>query len=371
MTASLFDKTTTYGGVYAMFMVNRLQMLFFVLIMPVYLTYPYMIWGIVAAGLVSQASLTMLSGWFRSDLSSMGYSGFVLLFGERAVRLLAFLGVFIILIKMTVITQGYVDIMHQFVFPSMNRNWLILFPLVVSCYLAAQGMDNMIRFVIIAFLSTAWTIVVAFVPFYFSTTASLSDLYPLIPTSWPMHNWKSLLFILSALSGPEYLILLTPWLNPQQKTLKYLTIANTLSVLEFLFLFIAALLFYGSDYLRTIKFPVVNMGRYLETPVFERVDIILVSVHMIFYVYVTALILLCLYGAARIITGRRHAQTTRIGLLFSGLVLLLYMLAVSKWFWHAGPEQNMWLDLQIWLGTCTYLLVPALLLITLKRKKRV
>lgn len=171
----------------------------------------------------------MLSRWFASDLSEQGYEGFVLLFGERTVRLLAMAGLLFILIKITVITQGYTDIIHQYIFPSMNRNWLILFPILMSFYLAAQGMENMIRFIMIACLSTCWMVIV-FVPFYFSPTASLTDLYPLIPASGSAFTWKSLLFILSALSGPEYLILITPWLNPRQKTLKYFTAANAYTI---------------------------------------------------------------------------------------------------------------------------------------------
>ncbi|MGG2197476.1 MULTISPECIES: GerAB/ArcD/ProY family transporter [Paenibacillus] len=369
-SSSLFNKTSPYGGVYAMFLVNRLQMLYFVLVMPAFLVHPYMIWAIIAMGLLSQVNLIMLSRWFASDLSEQGYEGFVLLFGERTVRLLAMAGLLFILIKITVVTQGYTDIIHQYIFPSMNRNWLILFPILMSFYLAAQGMENMIRFIMIAYLSTCWMVIV-FVPFYFSPTASLTDLYPLIPASGSAFTWKSLLFILSALSGPEYLILLTPWLNPRQKTLKYFTAANAYTIWEYLFLFIGALLFYGSHYLNTIKFPIVSMVRYLQSPVFERVDIFLVSVHMIYFMYAMALFLLLCYGAVRIIAGRVHAKTSQIGLLLSGTAVLLCMLAVSNWFWDAGTDQNMWLSLQSWSGACTYVLAPAVLLITLKRKRRV
>ena len=196
------------------------------------------------------------------------------LFGVRTVRFFALLGLFLLFIKISALTLGVGEVVYQYIFPSMNSNWLILFILLICYYIAAQGMEKTIRFVIIAFLSTIWMLIL-FVPFFFPPTASLHDLYPLILTEWSVDSWKGLLFIWSALSGPEFLIFLAPWLKPQQKMLKYFTLANAISILEYLLLFVASLFFFGSAYLSKIKFPVVDMIRYLQSPVFERIDIIL------------------------------------------------------------------------------------------------
>lgn len=369
-TFSLFDKTSTFGGVYVMFLVNRLQMLYFILLMPAYLIHPYMIWGIVAIGILSQVNLMMLSKWLSSDYAAKGYQGFVELFGERAVRFFAFAGLFLILIKITVITLGYVEIVHKFMFPSMNKKWLIVSILFVGCYVASKGMEKTIHFVVIAFLSGFWIILV-FIPFFFPPVASIHDLYPLIPTDWSMHSWRALLFIWSSLSGPEYLICLAPWLESKQKMLKYVTFGNAISVFEYVFLFIASLLFFGSNYLSRTNMPVVHMSRYLQSPVFERVDMILISLHMFHFVLVISILLLYFYGAVRIIVGRLHEQTTRIGFLSSCITILVCMFIVNTWFWKAATEQNTWLNLQIWAGAFTYLLVPSFLLLAAKRKGRV
>jgi hypothetical protein len=367
---SLYDKTSALGGVYVMFMTNRMQMLYFILLMPSYLVHPYMIWGIVAIGILSQVNLMMLSKWFSSNYSAKGYQGFVELFGERAVRLFAFAGLFLLVVKLIVITLGYVELVHQVMFPSMNTNWLILFILLISCYVAAHGMEKTIRFVVIVFLSTVWMILFFF-PFFFPPIASLHDLYPLIPTDWSMRSWKALLFVWSSLSGPEYLICLAPWLRPQQKMLKYLTLANTMSVLEYLILFVASLLFFGSNYLSKIKFPTLDITRYLQSPAFERIDIILISVNMFRFVFAISIFLLCFYGAVRIIVGRLHEQTTRIGFMASCITIFVCMIIVNQWFWKGATGENIWLTLQIWLGAVTYLLVPAFLLVAIKQKGRV
>lgn len=371
MTAfSLYDKTSTFSGVYVMFMVNRLQMLYFILIMPSHLVHPYMIWGIIVIGILSQINLTILSKWFASDYSAKGYQGFVELFGDRAVRFFAFAGLFLIVVKITVITLGYVEVVHKFMYPSMDKKWLILFILLISCYVAAQGMEKTIRFAVIAFLCTIW-IIILFYPFFFPPLASLHDLVPLIPVDWSMHSWQALLLVWSSLSGPEYLICLAPWLNSKQRMLKYLTFANAMSVFEYLLLFVASLLFFGSNYLSISNFPLIHMIRYLQSPTFERIDMIVIPVHMFHFVFAIAILLLLFYGAVRIIVGRLHKQTTRIGFMSSWITILVCTTIVSQWFWKTGTEQNFWSALQIWLGALTYFFVPVFLLVSIKRKGRV
>ncbi|EIJ79734.1 hypothetical protein [Bacillus methanolicus] len=66
----LFDHTSTYDGIYVMFMVNRMQMLYFFIIMPLYLADSSMIWGILAIGFLSQMILIMLSKWLASNFST-------------------------------------------------------------------------------------------------------------------------------------------------------------------------------------------------------------------------------------------------------------------------------------------------------------
>ena len=84
----LFNKNETYNGFYVMLMVNRLQMLYFFLIMPRFLIHSYMIWVIIAVGILSQLNILLLSKWFLTRFSSEGYNGFVQLFGKKLVRLL-------------------------------------------------------------------------------------------------------------------------------------------------------------------------------------------------------------------------------------------------------------------------------------------
>lgn len=82
-TYQLFKKNETYNGLYAMLLVNRLQMLYFFLIMPNILIHSYMIWVLIAVGILSQLNLLLLSKWLLTRLSSNGYNGFVQMFGKN------------------------------------------------------------------------------------------------------------------------------------------------------------------------------------------------------------------------------------------------------------------------------------------------
>ncbi|MED1204154.1 GerAB/ArcD/ProY family transporter [Heyndrickxia acidicola] len=368
---SLYEKTsTTLGGIYIMLLVNRMQIFYFTLILPMYLVHSYMIWGIVAIGLLSQINLTILSRVFASGYPAKGYQGLMQLFGEPMIRFFAFIGLFLIVIKITVITLGYADIIHQFLFPTMHTNWLLFFILLISVYVASQGMENTIRFIVIAFFSTM-LIIPMFLFFFFLKIGSLHDLYPLIPTDWSMHSLKGLLLIGSSFSGPEYLICLGPWFNLKQKMSKYWAVGNALTILEYLLFFVISLLFFGSNYLSKTSFPVVNMVRYLQSPIFERIDIILICLELFNYIFFIAILLLCFYGAIRIIGGRIHEQTTRIGFMSSCITIFVCMITIYTWFWESEPEQNIWSNIQIWLGAFTYFLVPAFLLVSIKLKERV
>ncbi|WP_407272714.1 GerAB/ArcD/ProY family transporter [Radiobacillus sp. PE A8.2] len=368
MTA-LFNKVSSLSGVYVFFMVNRMQALYLVLLMPAYLVHPHMIWGIIIMGILSHFNLWMLSKSFSSGVLSKGYEGFVQLFGTRLVRILAFVGLFMIFIKITVLSLGYIEIANQFILPSINSNWLVLFLFIVVYYLASQGIEKTILFSVIAFFSTIW-LMFTLHTFLLPPIASIHDLYPLIPTEWSMDSWKALLLIWASLSGPEYLIFLSPWLNPEQNKLKYWGFANALAILEYLLLFISSLFFFGSDYLEKIKYPVANMIRYLQWPLFERIDILLISFYMFHFVFIISLYLLYFYGATRIILGRVNKQTSKSGFAIIFLTILVSVILINSFFWSSEVE-NFWLKLQVGSGAITYIFVPALLLLAIKRKGHV
>ncbi|QCS51302.1 GerAB/ArcD/ProY family transporter [Priestia flexa] len=366
-THQLFKKNETYNGLYAMLLVNRLQMLYFYLIMPNILINPYMIWVLIAVGILSQLNLLLLSKWLLTRLSSNGYNGFVQLFGKKLVRFLSFIGLFFILLKLSVITLGFSEIVQTFILPSIDTNFLVFFILLLCFYVAGRGVEHTIRFVLISFFCTFWMFTF-FVFFVFPPIAQLSDLYPLIPMEWKVENWKAVFLILSSYSGPEFLVFLGPWLKTNNKTFRYLSYGNALTVVEYVFLFIVSLFYFGSNFLSETQYPIINMGRYLQNPVFERIDIMMLSFLLFNLVFAVSLFLLLFYGASKIAFGKMSKPSSGKGLLFSVFLIFIGMVLVNELFWKSWEKQNFLLNLQIIAGSISYFLVPLVIVLVMKKR---
>lgn len=366
---SLFQRESTFGGKYIFLIVNRLQMLYFVLLMPQYLVHPYMVWAIIAVGILSNINLMLLAKWFASPYASKGYTGFVELFGERKVRLFSFIGMLFIFVKITVITLGYTEIIHQFVLPSIQREWLLAFLFAVGCYLAVKGMEKTIRFIFIAYLCSFWLIVL-YIPFFLPPIASIHDLYPIISMEHDDGIWKGILLIWASLSGPEYLICIAAWFSPRDKLLRPMAIGNALTIVEYLALFIASTLYFGPEYLRKSSYPVINMVRYLQSPIFERLDIMMICIHIFHYVFAIAMLILLFYGSLRIIAGKAKKPASRSGFIASFMVLFLCMLIVYHWFWKSGTQGHFWPMLQACFAAVSFLAVPAFMIAAVRIKGR-
>ncbi|WP_257007228.1 hypothetical protein [Bacillus paralicheniformis] len=179
----LFHKTRPLGGIYIALIANRMQVLFFILVLPMYLVHPYMMFVMLAVGMLSQFNLYLLSKWLSSPAAAKGYEGFAALFGERKLRFFILIGLIQLALKIAIMITSYAETVRHFIFPAININWLVILILVISGYAASRGMENTMRFVIIAFMSSFW-IVFIFIRFYIPPIASLTDLYPLIPFDW-------------------------------------------------------------------------------------------------------------------------------------------------------------------------------------------
>lgn len=366
-THQLYKKTEKYNGFYAMLLVNRLQVLYFFMIMPNILINPYMIWVLIVVGIVSQLNLLLLSKWLSNSLTSRGFNGFVQLLGKKTVRLLSFIGLFFILLKLSVITLGYLEIVQTFMLPATDTNILILFILLFCFYVASKGVENTIRFVVISFLCTFW-ITLFFIYFFFPPVAQLSDLYPLVPFEWKTENWKAFFLILSSYSGPEYLVFLGPWLKTNNQTYRYLSYGNAFTIVEYVFLFIASLLYFGSNYLSKSHYPIVNMARYFQNPVFERTDMIMLSFELFNLVFAVSLFLLLFHGALKIAFTKMRNPLSEKGLLLSTFLVFIGIILLNELFWKSWEKQIFLLNLQIAAGSISYFLIPLGLLIVAKKR---
>ncbi|PTX64703.1 spore germination protein [Melghirimyces profundicolus] len=350
-TGTLFNHEQPLQPWFWAVLVNRLQIGYFLLILPKILVYPYMLWVILMVGLVSSLNLHLIGKCLAI------HDGFM-----KGVWLRVWMvpAIGILLLKMTLIVRGYAGVVHQFLFPSIGISAFIVLMLVAALYLAKHGMTTVLHFCVIAFLASVWaTILYGFLAM--PPEAHYSYLYPLIPFQWPSNGFESLLSVWSAFAGPEYLIVLGPWSGGKRLT-KYLLAGHVFSILEYTYLFFVSLVFLGSPYLKTVEFPVFNLLRYVQLPFFERLEMIVIPAYMTPLILIISLLLLYLYGALRILLNRNRKPAHTRGLFMVSLAVAGYLLMVDRWLWTTEIHRRMWEQAQMYVVGATFALAPALFL---------
>lgn len=110
------------------------------------------------------------------------------------------------------------------------------------------------------------------------------------------------------------------------------------------------------------------MSRYFQNPVFERIDMIMLSFELFNLVFAVSLFLLLFYGASRIAFGKLSKPTSGKGLLFSVFLIFIGMILVNELFWKPWEKQNFLLNLQIIAGSISYFLVPLVIVLAMKKR---
>ncbi|ALS29611.1 spore germination protein GerAB [Paenibacillus sp. 32O-W] len=352
-----------------MFLVNRLQTLYYIFFLPNIVTDPSMIWLILLAAACSHFNIWLLGNWFRQEGLPEGYLGTFRLFGRKALWLLSLIGLPVLLIKCALMMLGYVEIVHYILFPSLTPKLFVVLLLFACLYLARLGMEQTLRFSVIAFIGTFW-IIVFYIPFILPPKADYYHLLPLIPDRVVPYSWQMFLMLWTAFAGPEYLLALPKKAMDDRRFKRYLRIGNVLSAIEYVFFIGIALLFYGPEYLQKLDFPVVQLIRYIQLPIAERLEMFIIPAYALSVIYVVAVFLLYATGALQIVTGTSHRWSKRnLGVTF--VLLLSTTLAIQHWGWANETGKVRWIEWHNWLDASTYAALPLLLLIAkLRIQKR-
>lgn len=353
--------------------VNRLQILYFILFIPQVMVFPYKIWVIPMASLVSHLNLWLLSIWLQTQEARCGHDGFVQLFGNTMVRVFAFIGIITMLLKCNVLTLGYIRIIQHVLFPTMGKQMLLFLIWLAGIYLAGFGMILTGRFAMMAFVGSIWMILL-YIQFFMPVNADYIHLFPLIPQQLTTHTFTNFLILLAAMSGPEFLAFCGKRFDSsihRKELFRAFALGNTVTLIEYMMFFVASLVFFGPEYLQLIDFPIVQMIRYIELPFFERMEMIMLSLYMLPFVFLNAFFLVHLYDAIRIVTNRVKRTRSKLGQWMVAFLYLISMYIFSKYLWKTEIDKIWWIKIYVWVFSMLYVIVPAfLVLVTYWKKKR-
>ncbi|KMY52225.1 spore gernimation protein [Peribacillus loiseleuriae] len=243
----------------------------------------------------------------------------------------------IILIRESLFIQKW--LLPQTAFP------VLLLLLIIPSYLIVQhNIRVLARYSEFIFYISLWIFIVYLIP---TKEAHLLNLLPVLkdgmkPILQAVHS------TLLSFIGFEAAFFLYPFLRQKQAAALGIVVANTLSMLLFLIVTIAAFSFFSPDEITQFKEPVINMFKVIEFQFIERLEIIFLT-YYIFVISTTALPLLFLtVFCTSKLTGRQDRHSRHLIWFFSAL--FIYVLMSSPTFQQNSQWQGKIANLSIFVA---------------------
>ncbi|KMJ59579.1 hypothetical protein AB685_01505 [Bacillus sp. LL01] len=371
MKYQLFSKSLNHthtasppiNGWLLVFVVNRLQVGYTVLLLPTQLVSGANYWIIVLAFILSQINLFLISKWLNNRNGS-GPIKLESLLPKPILYPFVIIGLPILFIKFAVIIIGYTKIIQIYLLPEQKQSIILVVLLAVIAYLTSKGVHALTRFAFLAFLFSGW-ILFAYLQFFFSPNVSIREFFPLIDGFNADRDIYNFIYVFSAFSGPELILFLKNWMRGDKKTYKFLTIGNTLTFVEYSLLFFLAVLFYGSDYLKKVEYPLVTMAKYIQTPYIDRLEMFIIPFYTFPLIFSLSLVCLYLYkGLHYTMRFKENDISFFTFIIFIGIITIF----VQNNYWEESFQERMWISYYIYTTAILYSLLP-LGFLTIKRMK--
>ncbi|WP_175596838.1 GerAB/ArcD/ProY family transporter [Bacillus sp. MRMR6] len=353
------------NGIQLMFLVNRLQIGYTVLLLPTQLISGSNYWIIATAFFVSQLNLFLISKWLYNS-KTPNDKQLQNLFPKIMLYPMVSIGLAILMLKFSIIIIGYSKVIQLYVLREDRLISIIIILIVVVAFSTYQGILNVSRFSVLAFLFSAW-IILAYIEVLLSPNSIYRDFLPLVNGFEKGQDIKRFFYLLSSFSGPELLLLLKRWIKPEVNVYKYTTAGNFFTLLEYSLLFFIAVVFFGPDYLKKVEYPLVTIARYIQLPIIDRLEMIIIPFFMFPLILSLSLINLYLYSGIKFLFQFKENNLS-YGLFVLFLALLLTF--IQHEYWMERSQEFIWLNVYIYLTAIFYTAIPLLFYI-IKRVKKI
>lgn len=353
------------NGTQLVFLVNRLQVGYTVLLLPTQLISGDHYWLIIVAFAISQFNLYFISLWLNNKKKTSNEHQNHLL-PPIILYPLILIGLGLLMTKFIVIIIGYAKIIQLYVLREERLIIILIILFVVVAYATYQGISNISRFALLAFIFSAW-IILAYVEVFFSPNTLYRNFLPLADGVERGKDIKRLFYLLSAFSGPELLLLLNRNINPKMKKVyKYITVGNFLTLFEYSVLFFLAVVFFGPDYLKKVEYPLVAIARYIQLPFIDRLEMIIVPFFMFPLVLSLSLMNLYLFSGIKFLMKFKENNLSYVIYIFVFSLVLAY---IHEVFWLESHQEDQWLNFYIYTTAIIYIVAPLMFFIIDKVKK--
>jgi hypothetical protein len=333
------------------FMINRLQIGFILLILPTQLIYGHKYWMIVLAFCLSQLNLYLISKWLNASSIQLGNKP---LLPKILLYPTVLIGMTLLFFKLSVILTGYTKVIQMYMLTEQALGIILIVFFAVVAYSTSKGAHHIARFSLLAFIFSGWMLF-AYLPFFFEPNVSIREFFPLIGPIQLSDDLHRFFYVLSAFSGPEILLFLKREIQPCKKIYRYLTYGSSLTLLEISLLFILTVLFFGSEYLQKVEYPIVTMARYVRTPIIDRLEMFMIPFFLFPLIYSLSLVNLYLFRGAQFIFKRKE---NLISYLLFIVIIGIILLFIQRTYWIESNQEKIWLNFYVYLSGALYTVLP-------------
>ncbi|NME96530.1 GerAB/ArcD/ProY family transporter [Clostridium cochlearium] len=367
---SYFSSKHKIDSVMLALLTNRLQIINLIIFSTERLQYPHMVWLIILGGVISQLYIYILSRWLSSSMGKKGVIGIFDLFGNVFTKIFLFVWLCFMLIKFIIASSYYVYLLHKYLMTQHPKPTLVLVLIISSVYLASKGFSNALKFSVIAFVFSVG-ILLLYILLMFNAFVSIQDIFPLFGNVFNSNFLNSMLLIWGFFSGPEYLILIGPYIRSDVNIHKSMFIGNLMTIIEYVAFFLGTFIFYGSDFLPYVQHSYINMINFLQFKSIQRLEMIILPVFMVNFTLSLAVILLSSFKAIVYITGSKKIpkETTLTFFMISSIFTFACIFFILKLF-TTEIQALFWGNVLLYLSVFTYTSIPAIIFIAILAKSR-
>lgn len=345
------------------FVVNRLQVGYTLLLLPTQLISGDNYWILLLGFVISQVNLFFISRWITYKKSDKEKKGGAL--SKLFINLTLAAGVGFLLIKLLVIIIGYAKVIQLYLLRYDRIISIIIVLGILVVYLTYQGIQNITRFSVYSFIFSAW-IILFYIQVLFAPASTFNDFIPIWNGFSVEKDISKLFYILSAFSGPELILLLPKGVLPTKKVFTYFTIGNTLTLLEFSFFFYLSVIFFGQNYLEKVEYPLVSMARYMQLPITDRLEMFIISFFMFPLIFSLSFVNFFIFKG---FLYTFKTKLNNITYIIYSFCLIWIILFVENKYWAESDQSKIWLNYYVYLTALVYTVIPLVLFIIKKVKK--
>lgn len=266
--------------------------------------------GVITA-VVLWFMIIMLKQYDSADL----YGIHVDVFGKWVGNFLSIVYMIYLTASFFVILMNYIEIVQVWIFPNLPSWQLALVLILLTVYAVFGGIRILVGVAFLSVVGTAWLALILLVPMRYVDT---THVFPIMNTEIP-HLLKGIKSTTLSMMGFELILFIYPFVKEKKKVLLFAQLGNLYTTLLSTIVTLVAIMFFASDSLERIIWPVLSMFKIVRLPNLERFEFIAVSFWMLII-----LPNMCLYlwsaskGFSRILHGKQKWGILIIALLTFG-----------------------------------------------------